>query len=156
MAFRKRFPFSALSEVEVPYATRTSRRRIKFCTRWLVCVRVFWKIKKYEVRESVLTNPVLNVEHHVQARLPKNQMLLQKIRNESAIRWSMDANFCKLVEPLVNWAGWPQFSCCSDPQLFCRKMSEEGEDKDEEDKGKENSEAQVEEKSVSQGAVMEA
>jgi hypothetical protein len=36
MAFRKHFPLSALSEVEVPYVTSTDRRRIKFCTRWYV------------------------------------------------------------------------------------------------------------------------
>jgi len=54
---------------------------------------------RYEV--ITLCDRLAHVEHHVQVRNQKNKMLLQKIRNESEIPLSMDANFCKLLEPLV-------------------------------------------------------
>ena len=44
---------------------------------------------------ATLCDRLAHVEHCVQSRTPKNEMLLQKIRKESAIRWSMDADFCK-------------------------------------------------------------
>ena len=111
--------------------------------------------------KSVLPNDD-RIESLLEFLYPEQQGIcfMASADGSSTKRWGeQEAAKCILKKsgnPRVNRAGWSQFSCCFDPQLFCRKMSEEDEDKDEENKGEENSEAQVEEKSVSQGAVMES